>query len=106
LGKSAKEEPGAFLPDDLHIVRPTPKDDAGPELMLAARERGENPACVIDVRGLADHLPIEPANRVGGEDQSVLDLRRDGGGLQPGDRLHVMTWIAEPLPSRLVDVRR
>ena len=44
--KPSEKDPAHFLKDDLQIVRPTPKDDAGPELVLAAAESRQDATCV------------------------------------------------------------
>src|SRR5262245_28367164 len=71
VGQLLEEDDALFLPDDLHVVRATPEDDAGPEFVLFAAEGGEDASGVGFVVGLADDAAIDPADGVGGKDETV-----------------------------------
>ena len=73
--------------------------------MNGARERFDDPPGVGLVLRLADHLAVQPADRVGGDDEAVIDLRGHGRGLQPREFADVMPAVAEPGFGRFVDVR-
>jgi hypothetical protein len=71
-----------------------------------SRQGREDAPGVRLVLGLADHLAIEPADRVGGEYDAVLDPRGDGCGLPPGEFADVLAAVTVSGVGGFVDVRR
>src|SRR5581483_5367232 len=73
LTQAPKKDPALLLERDLQIIGPSPQDDAGPQLVLAAAQRGEDAAGVGFVGRLADDLAVEPADRIGRQDEAGRD---------------------------------
>src|SRR5262245_30219097 len=95
-----------LLPAELQVVRPPPDADAGPAFRRTAAAGLENAARVGFVGRFADDLAVDPANRVGGDDQATVDAWGDGGSLEPGDVMHELPDVADAAAVGLVDVGR
>src|SRR5207302_1446997 len=72
-----EKDQASFLPAQLPVSGPPPQSDSGPQLMLTAAQRAEDAARVGFVRRLADDLPIEPTDSIGGQDQAFRHLPRN-----------------------------
>jgi hypothetical protein len=94
IGERAEIDEGAFLPGELPVFGLDPEADGSPELVGASGEEAEDASGIVNVGGFTDDLLIDPGDGIGGEDEGVVVVGRDGAGFAPGQFRDIALAVA------------